>query len=234
MTLSGRVSAMDDGMTVSIRGMVTQMAVFNIHSDNIANYGMPGYQRKDPMVTSFAEYLGPNAVDSVTSTEVGRLRLTEQPLDLALNMQGYFQRLNKTGSVELSRDGRMQIDRQGFLRSMDGKHVLSTSGQPLQLSIIPKDLKKQLSVSSNGEIHVFDTKSGKMVSQGTIAVASVNGSLLSDVDMKQGYVEDSNVYLAKEFTSILPLRRQFEANRQLFIIQSDGMSRMIQELGRAQ
>ncbi|MBY0450301.1 MAG: hypothetical protein K2X01_06725 [Cyanobacteria bacterium] len=234
MTLSGRVSAMDDGMTVSIRGMVTQMAVFNIHSDNIANYGMPGYQRKDPVVTSFAEHLGPNGVDSVTSTEVGRLRLTEQPLDLALNMKGYFQRLNKLGSVELSRDGRMQIDRQGFLRSMDGKQVLSTSGQPLQLSIIPKDLKKQLSVSSNGEIHVFDAKSGKMVSQGTIAVANMNGSLLSDVDVKQGYVEDSNVYLAKEFTSILPLRRQFEANRQLFIIQSDTMSRMIQELGRAQ
>ena len=40
--------------------------------------------------------------------------------------------------------------------------------------------------------------------------------------------------LAKEFTALVPIRREFEANRQFFLIQSDSLSRMIQELGKAQ
>ena len=43
-------------------------------TDNIANYAIPGYQRKEPVVTSFVEFLGPNAVDQATNTEIGRLR----------------------------------------------------------------------------------------------------------------------------------------------------------------
>mgnify|MGYP006200332063 CR=1 FL=1 len=73
-----------------------------------------------------------------------------------------------------------------------------------------------------------------MVRVGALGVVSQDGSTAAEVDVKQGYVEDSNVYLQKEYTSIMPVRRQFEANRQLFIMQSDQLSKMIQELGRPQ
>ncbi len=70
MELKGYVYA-NDGLTLSIKAMHTQLALLNVHTDNIANFGIPGYQKKEAVVTSFAEYLGPEAVDSATNTDIG-------------------------------------------------------------------------------------------------------------------------------------------------------------------
>lgn len=233
MVLKGYVYD-SDGLTISIKAMHTQMALLNVHTDNIANFGIPGYQKKNAVVTSFAEYLGPNAVQPMTDTEIGRIRKSGNPLDCALNNKGYFQKINALGGVELTRDGRFQLDKDGYLRALDGKQVLSASGTPLKFSIIPQNLDKAVKITPNGEVQVYDVKKGETVSMGRLGVVSQNGSAADKIDVKQGYVEDSNVMLAEEYTAIMPLRREFEANRQMFIIQNDALSRMIQELGRAQ
>jgi len=58
MVYEGKVSYLADGMTIATQGMITPLTVLNIHTDNISNFGVPGYQRKDPVMTSFVEYLG--------------------------------------------------------------------------------------------------------------------------------------------------------------------------------
>lgn len=233
MVLRGYVYA-NDGLTISVKSMHTQLALLNIHTDNIANFGIPGYQKKEAVVTSFAEFLGPNAVDTATNTEIGRLRKSGNPLDLALNTHGYFQKVNAQGAVELTRDGRFKLDSEGRLRALDDKQILSSSGSPIQFSIIPKNLEKEVKIAPNGEVQVYDAKKGQMISMGKIGVANEKGVAATEVDIRQGYVEDSNVFLQQEYVAIMPLRRQFEANRQMFIVQNDALSRMIQELGRAQ
>src|SRR5690606_36088743 len=152
----------------------------------------------------------------------------------ALNCQGYFQKLNALGGIELTRDGRFQIDKDGSMRALDGKRILSAAGIPIQLPIVPQDPDRQVKVSPMGDITVYDPASGEALPAGRIGVATESGSLVGDVDIKQGYVEDSNVMLQEEYVAIMPLRRQFEANRQMFILRSDSLSRMIQELGRGQ
>lgn len=232
--LQGYVSNQGDGLTVSIKGMLTPVTVLNIHTDNIANFGVPGYQRKDPVLTSFVEYLGPNAVDKVTSTEIGRIRRSGNPLDMALNTHGYFQILNPDGQIELTRDGRFKLDKDGNLLSQQDKPVMSASGIPVKLPIVPTDIEKQMTIAPNGEIKIYDAKKGQMVTVDRIGIAAEDGTAASDVDMRQGFVEDSNVFLQNEFVHMIPLRRQFETNRQLFMIQSDMLNKMVQELGRAQ
>jgi flagellar basal body rod protein FlgG len=234
MVLEGRLTYQDDGMTVSTRAMVTQIERYKIHTDNVANFGVPGYQGKKEVVTSFVEYLGPDAVDKVTNSEIGRLRLSANPLDFALNSQGYFQRVNASGGIELTRDGRFKLDKDGYLLSLDNKKILSSAGAPLRFPYIPKDFSRQVKVDNAGEITLIDLKGGKSVSAGKFGIANMDGSPASTADVKQNYVEDSNVMLQDEYVAIMPLRRQFEANRQLFIMQSDALSRMIQELGRTQ
>jgi flagellar basal-body rod protein FlgF len=233
MVLRGYVYA-NDGLTISVKAMHTQMSVLNVHTDNIANYAVPGYQRKEPVVTTFVEFLGPNAVDQATNTDIGRLRRSGNPLDVALASKGYFQRLNTQGAVELSRDGRFQLDKAGNLRSLDGKAVLGSDGAPMKFSVIPQDLEKSVKISPNGEVNVYDARTGKVISMGRLGIANETGSVANKVDVKQGYVEDSNVMLQQEYMAIMPVRREFEANRQMFIMQNDALSRMIQELGRAQ
>lgn len=234
MVLKGYLSWQGDGMSISTRAMMTQMSLVKVYTDNLAHYGVPGYQRKEPVVTSFVEYLGPDGVDKAVSTEIGRLRVSGNPLDFALNTKGYFQKLNGQGGVELTRDGRFKLDKDGFLRALDGKKVLSASGTPIHFDTIPQDLHKQVKVAPNGDIKVYDFEKGELLFVDRLGIAAQDGTPATEVDVKQGFVEDSNVIIQEEFTGMLPLRRQFEANRQLFIIQSDMLSRMIQELGRGQ
>ena len=68
---------------------------------------------------------------------------------------------------------------------------------------------------------------------GQLSVVASNGSITTDIDVRQGFTEDSNVTLQSEFFNIIPVRRNFEANRQLYIIQNDELSKTIQELGKA-
>jgi flagellar basal-body rod protein FlgF len=233
MVLRGYVYS-NDGMTTSIKAMHTEMVMLNTHTDNIANFGIPGYQKKRPVITSFAEFLGPNAVDEAVDTEIGRLSKSGNPLDVALNSKGYFQRVTESGSVELTRDGRFHLDKDGWLLSLDHKKILSTSGTPIHFSIMPIDLEKEVKISTTGDIQVYNAKTGKAVSMGRLGVANEQGAAAGIPDIKQGYAEQSNVLLQEEYVALMPLRREFEANRQMFIMQNDALSRMIQELGRTQ
>jgi flagellar basal-body rod protein FlgF len=223
-----------DGLTISTKAMHTQMVQLNTHTDNIANFGVPGYQKKRPVVTSFAEFLGPNAVSEAVDTEIGRLRKSGQPLDLALNSQGYFQRVSNAGTVELTRDGRFQLDKDGWLRSLDGKKILSSAGTPIRFSTMPVNPSKEVKVSPEGDIQLYNPSTGKSIAMGRLGIANAQGAAAGPADVRQGYVEDSNVLLQQEYVAIMPLRREFEGNRQMFILQNDALSRMIQELGRAQ
>lgn len=232
-TLRGYVYA-NDGLTISTKAMHTEMQLINTHTDNIANFGVPGYQRKKSVVTSFAEYFGPNAVDTVADTSIGRLRRSDYPLDLALNTQGYFQRLGAGGTIELTRDGRFRMDKDGWIRSLDGKQILGADGSPLRFSVLPTDPMREIKVSRQGEMQLYNPRTGKAVSMGRLGVANARGGPVDAVEVRQGYVEESNVMLQDEYMAFMPLRREFEANRQMFILQNDSLSRMIQELGRTQ
>lgn len=232
MVLEGKITHHGDGMGISVQAMNANIKQIKIHTDNIAHMDIPGYQSKKPILTSFVEYLGANAVDSVVNTEVGRLRNTGNPLDLAINDKGYFQRLSQNGRIELTRDGRMALDKEGYLRSVDNKFILSDAGLPIKLTHIPADLKRDLTISAEGSIQIYDPASSQMVYQGRVHVVDENGITVTQGDVVQGFVESSNVMMQNEFVGAVPIRRQFEANRQLFLIQSDALSRTIQELGR--
>ena len=67
----------------------------------------------------------------------------------------------------------------------------------------------------------------------TISVVSSEGVAVLNPDIKQGYNEYSNVSLATEFLEIVPIKRNFDANRQMFIMQNNLLSSALQELGKA-
>lgn len=233
--LKGYLQSHGPGLAISTRAMNATLHQMAMHTDNVANFGVPGYHRKDPIVTEFVEYLGANAIDETVSHEIGRIRNSGNPLDVALNTPGYFQKVDpNTGRIDVTRDGRMKLDSELNLLSVDNKPVLSTQGTPIQLPFAPHSLHEDLTISPQGVISIFHQKTGKTTTVATLNVVTPQGAPVEKVDMRQGHVEDSNVFLQHEFSRLAPLRRQFEANRQLFLVQSDNLSRTIQELGRTQ
>lgn len=230
MKVYGGIYYNEDGISTSIRGMHLQTALMATANDNVNSFGKVGYQRRVPIVSSFAEYIGHNGISEVIDTKPGRIRMTKRPLDLALIKEGYFQYQTPEG-IKQTRDGRFKIDKDGYLLTLDERRVLSNTGEPIKFKVLPDNLD-DIKISKDGTIKCLDAKNKKIVDVGQLSVVSSKGDILADVDVRQGYEEDSNVTLQNEFFALVPIRRNFEANRQLLIIQNDQLSKTISELGR--
>lgn len=231
MKLNSGIRYIDNGLVASLKAMQVQSALINISNDNVGGFDKVGYQRKEAVVSSFTEYLGTNGISTTVDDKVGRLTLTSNPLDLAIATKGYFQTQSSDG-VKLTRDGRFKLDKNGNLLTLDNSKVLADNGTAIRLSIIPDDLKKVV-VNAKGGLSVFNQKTNKLEHVANIGVVDSNGSVIMHPEVKQGYNEYSNVSLEKEFLGMMPILRNFDANRQIFMIESSNLSKTISQLGQS-
>jgi len=231
MKIYGGVDMNDGGMISSIRDMYLQSDIMTVINDNVQGFNKVGYQRKVPVVSSFAEYLGPYGLSQNVDEEVGRVKITKNPLDMALATRGYFQVQTPNG-VQLTRDGRFSLDKDGYLRTLQNYKVLSKDGNPIKFAQLPEKAE-DIKIDKEGIVRYLDKATLTTKEVGKISVVSSEGSRILNPDVKQGYVEESNVALQEELFNLVPVRRNFEANRQLFLIQSDSLAKAIQELGRS-
>jgi len=229
MKINGGIEYYQNGMRVPLRAMMVQSELMGIHNENITGFDKVGYQRQEAVVSSFTEYLGVQGISKSTDDKVGRILMTENPLDIALATKGYFQ-IETDAGVKLTRDGRFKIDKDGNLLTLDDNKVLSDAGMPIQLHIVPDDLKK-IKVEDNGKLSVFNDKTKKLEEVANIGVVDARGSIVENPHVKQGYNEFSNVALQNEFVEMMPIIRNFEANRQMFLIQSQNLQKVINQLG---
>ncbi|MBE7708115.1 MAG: hypothetical protein E7Z88_05350 [Cyanobacteria bacterium SIG27] len=231
MRLAAGINFDASGIAQSINAMQMDMDIMGIFGENVVGFDKVGYQRKEAVISSFAEFIGPNALSHSVDEQVGRLAMTQKPLDIALSDKGYFQVLNQDGSIELTRDGRFQIDKDGNLLTQANQKVLSSGGAPIVLPYIPESLDK-IKIGLDGKIGVFDEEKRGLIPAGTIGIVSTDGSLINSNCVRQGYVESSNVALEKEYIEMANYRRSFEANRQMFRMQNSKLSSAISRLGQ--
>ncbi len=229
MTVIGGINYDERGIVQNIRAMRMQTMLMSITNDNVTGFDKVGYQRKIPVVSSFAEFIGEGAISTTTDDTVGRLGLTQNPLDFALADKGYFQILTKDG-VKLTRDGRFKLLGGGELVNLEGDKVLSNMGVPIVLPFVPEKID-DVSVDLNGTIRVLDNKSRKFVTAGVMSVVTPDGAAVLNPNVRQGYQEYSNVNLQSEFMQAMQYPKTFEANRQLYMIQNSNLQRAISSLG---
>lgn len=229
MRLNSGIQFNDNGLTTSIRAMHLQSVLLEMRNDNVGGFDKVGYQRKEPVVSSFAEYLGVNALSQTVDDKVGRIAVSGNPLDIALANKGYFQTQTKNG-VKLTRDGRFKISKDGYLQTLEDGNVLSDAGIPIKLPFIPQELK-DIKVDKNGKISVFNDKEKKLDYVARLGVVDANGLVVMDPNVKQGYNEYSNVALQEEFIMMMPIMKNFDANRQMFMLQNSVLGKAISQLG---
>lgn len=227
--INGGIHYTERGIVQNIRAMRMQTVLMGIMNENVVGFDKIGYQRKIPVVSSFAEFIGEHAISTTTDDSVGRLGLTKNPLDIALAEKGYFQILTDEG-IKLTRDGRFKLNKQGELLSLEGGKVLNNMGQPLVLPLVPEKLE-DITVDLNGVVRVLDLKTNKFETAGTLSVVTQDGVAVLAPNVRQGYNEFSNVNLQSEFMQAMPYPKTFEANRQLYQIQNSNLQRVISALG---
>jgi len=69
------------------------------------------------------------AIDALTlEMSPASIRFTDNPLDLAIDGPGFFAVLTETGEVAYTRDGRLRVNAEGYLATLDGLLVLGVTG----------------------------------------------------------------------------------------------------------
>lgn len=231
MKINGGIRYCEKGLTASLRAMHVQSELIGMYNENVGGFDKIGYQRQEPVVSSFTEFLGVHGLSKTTDDKIGRIAMSENPLDLALANKGYFQ-IQTADGIKLTRDGRFKLDKQGNLLTLEDDKVLSNAGVPIQLSVVPEQLK-DVRINSKGLVSVLNRKTNKFENCGFLGVVDTNGVVVMNPEVKQGYNEYSNVSLQDEFIGMMPIIRNFEANRQIFMIQNQNLQKVISQLGQA-
>lgn len=229
MKINAGVNFIENGLTASLRAMHVQSELVGMINENVIGFDKVGYQRKEPIVSSFTQFLGVHGISTTVDDKVGRLTATSNPLDLALAGKGYFQVATKEG-VKLTRDGRFKVDKFGNLLTLDDSKVLANNGLAIKFSNPPESAKDVI-IGSNGKVSLFNKSKGKVEYVGTLGIVDSSGAAVISPEVKQGYNEFSNVALEREFLSMMPIIRGFDANRQIFMIQSQNLTKTISQLG---
>ncbi|MEI8128106.1 MAG: flagellar basal body rod C-terminal domain-containing protein [bacterium] len=231
MKLNSGVRYIENGLKTPLKAMQAQSVLINIANENVTGFDKVGYQRKEAVVSSFTEYLGADGISSTVDDKVGRIANTGNPLDLALATKGYFQ-IQSANGIKLTRDGRFKLDKDGNLLNLEDAKVLADNGSPIKLSIIPENIKDVV-VNVKGGLSVFNKATNKLEYVANIGVVDASGAVVITPDVRQGYNEYSNVSLEREFLGMLAPIRNFDANRQIFMIESTNLTKAISQLGSA-
>lgn len=229
MKINGGIRYCEKGLTASLRAMHVQSEIIGMYNENVTGFDKIGYQRKDPVVSSFTEFLGVHGLSQTVDDKVGRIAMSENPLDIAIANKGYFQTQTEDG-VKLTRDGRFKLDKEGNLLTLEDAQVLSNAGVPIKFPFVPEKIK-DIKIDSKGLVSVFNHKTNKLENVAFLGVVDSNGVVVMNPEIKQGYNEYSNVSLQNEFIGMMPIIRNFEANRQIFMIQNQNLQKVISQLG---
>ena len=232
MLIRGGVRYTDNGIKIALNAMQLQQAIVGITNENVTGFDKIGYQRKEPVVSSFTEYLGVNGLSSATDTTIGRISTSDNPLDLALNNKGYFQVQGRDG-IRLTRDGRFKLDKEGNLLTLEDQPVLSNSGAPIKLPFVP-DKIKDVVVNTKGQVSVFNKNTKRLDKVATLGIVDSNGVGVVNPEVAQGFLEYSNVAIQNEFLNLMPTLKAYDANRQVLMIENSVLQKTISQLSSAQ
>lgn len=248
------------GLYLSEGTMLVQQAQLQVISNNMANIRSTGYRRERGVETSFAEWLvhelspdpQPGASgrlrplgtmahnvatqETVTAFTQGPLEGTGRNLDFALVGNGFFQVEGEEGTL-YTRNGRFALDAEGNLvTEAEGYQVIGEGG-PIQLE------SEDFTVTPDGAIYDQNGQVGQLA----IAVFEEGAQLErfgynyfitedgeggeEDFEVVSGFLEGSNVSMAREMTAMMQVRRTYEAAQKIMITYDQILDKAANELG---
>lgn len=148
------------------------------------------------------------------------------------------------GQVKYTRNGHFSIDEFGRL-SLGGNLVLSTTGTPIVIT------ESDYQITPNGQVILsegpeqqidvrFAADVRNLIREGngfyrTVDEEELPSAVNNDAiqySLKQGYLEASNVDIAKSYTELMTAYRSFEANQKVLQAYDRSLDKAVNEVGR--
>jgi flagellar basal-body rod protein FlgF/flagellar basal-body rod protein FlgG len=221
---------MDSGYYAAMTGLVARSQAMDTAAANLANAQTPGYRAEREYFRS--ALLGPDAAGSQLGQTVnnygllggdrlnmgqGAIQQTGNPLDLAIEGEGFFQ-VQTANGTRYTRDGSFHRSQAGQLVTAAGESVLSSSGQPI--SVPPGELAVGaggvLSVAGGAvaTVGVFTFPAGtQLTPEGAnryVAPQGVTAAPSKDAAIHQGAIEAANQDVIQGTLDLMVMQRQAE------------------------
>ena len=238
---------MDKLIHLSLNSLDIALRKQAISAQNLSNINVTGFRRdvyenfgslylraEDQLDTrAFAVTTGSGEFDE----QQGRMRATNQPTDLAIDGRGYFVSKRNDLETSLTRRGDMSVSVEGTLINGQGALILSETLQPIQVPPF-----REIYVREDGKLLIEPINGEPGVTQliGSIGLVSAEGLQLrkdddgeirlangapivtdQNVNVKQGFIEESNVNVIDELVASMGYQRSYEMNLKLIKLASE-------------
>ncbi|PKG21715.1 flagellar hook-basal body protein [Niallia nealsonii] len=157
----------------------------------------------------------------------------------------FFNVQNADGDMRYTRNGNFTLNSQGILTASNGYSVLDDNNNPIQLSNDNFTVSDDgVITGSNGEtfrLGISYTDNPQMLTkEGDGLYRQEDGMDLDDAytangvefQVKQGYLESSNVDTSKSMTEMMTAYRSFEANQKILQAYDQSMEKAANEIGK--
>ena len=226
---------MDVGIYQAVRGGLIQARRFDIITNNLANVGTAGFKKNTlTFDRALQEYVK-------TDLKQGNLRLTENPLDIALGGDGFF-KIDTPHGIRYTRNGNFCLNADGMIVTQNGDSVLGENG-----TILIED--GNIAIDTQGRITVDETivdtlsvvtfvRPERLQKEG-LSYSVYRGDqneivTPEEVLVRQGYLEESNVTVVEEMSRMIETLRVYESYQKVIQTFDEASYKAINEVGRVQ
>lgn len=219
-----------EGLYSAAAGMEAQQEQLNAISNDLANVSTSGYKSErvafsdllyNPVKIAGTETTaGAGALAKVIgrSQSQGSVQETGNPLDLAIEGEGYFQVTRANGQKALTRDGTFGVDASGAIVNAEGNQLSPPIKLPAGVSA------KEVTIAPDGTVTAGTTKLGqiKLVTVtspehlvadggGEFGVTKTSGAVHPATGkIHQGALKASNVNIASAMAQMVSTQRNYQ------------------------
>lgn len=238
------------GMYTSASGMLPRIKKQELTAHNIANVSTPGYKRdtlftkeltraEKKLVPQKSDWEKPMVNEVYTDYAPGIFDKTGNPLDLAIDGDGFFTLELADGTRVLTRAGSFTVNKDGLL-AFPGGPLLLGEGGPIEVG------NGKVTISHSGEVDVDGLVIGRIVPMSVPELdllVKIGNSLfvvpegvelipVTEATIRQGYLEASNVDIVREMIDMIISFRSYEANARALQVQDRSLEHLFHGVGR--
>lgn len=207
-------------------GLMREMEII---AHNMANAATTGFRQQGIVFSEYIEAIGQGdslsmAAARVKSTSMsqGILTQTGNPLDLAIEGNGFFQ-LETQNGIRLTRAGAFNVNSVGDIVTAEGHHVLDIGGAPINVPpgeadvTVAADGTVSLGEQLLGQLGVVEPEAGADLKREAGVLFQTDAALIPAANglVLQGHLEGSNVDAISQLTRLIEVQRAYEMGQKL-------------------
>lgn len=252
---------MIDRFTAQMQAMQMLSKAQDVTADNLANINTPGFKGSSIFYRLFQEEAGNEMISStkalqMINLEQGVLEPTGNQFDLGISGEGFFVveeegTEDQDNQIYLTRDGRFQIDSEGYLVNSRGAKVQGHAGEIRVQSYfqsagvdghepeleIAKDGTIRVDGKAHDRIQVVNVSEPEYLERRGHAYFSVSEDYIQYEEgnvgsVMQGYYEKGNVDPMQEMVDMMKTMQMFESQQRAVQSTDETLSKAINKLGR--